>query len=194
MRTQPIPQYRFEDYLAVERESLEVKHEYVAGDVFAVSGGSYEHSLIATNLTRALGNRLAGGPCVVLSSDLRLRIEAADACVYPDVSVLCGAPAFYDDRRDVLTNPILIAEVLSPSTEAYDRGAKFAHYRGLPSLRHVLLIAQDRLSVEVCTREPEERWVLRAYTEAEALVELDALGCRLPLAEFYERVVFGVTD
>lgn len=194
MQTQRLPEYRFEDYLAIERESSDVKHEYIAGQVFAMSGGSYEHSLITANLARALGNRLGGSPCVVLSSDMRIRIETADACAYPDVSVLCSEPIFHDARRDVLTNPVLIAEVLSPSTEAYDRGGKFALYRRLPSLRHYLLVAQDQIAVDVFTRQPDGRWVLDAYTDPEAEMLLEVLDCRLSVRELYDRVIFGAAD
>lgn len=194
MQTQPIPEYRFEDYLAIERESTDVKHEYFAGQVFAMSGGSYEHSLITANLARALGNRLGGSPCVVLSSDMRIRIETADAGAYPDVSVLCGEPIFHDARRDVLTNPVLIAEVLSPSTEAYDRGGKFALYRQLPSLRHYLLVAQDQIAVDVFTRQPDGRWVLDAYTDPDAEIRLEVPDCRLSVRELYDRVIFGAAD
>ncbi|QVL48758.1 MAG: Uma2 family endonuclease [Thiocapsa sp.] len=191
MQTQLTPEYRFEDYLAVERESIDVKHEYVAGQVFAMTGGSYEHSLIAANVTRRLGNHLDGGPCTVLTSDMRIRIETADVCAYPDVSVICDAPVFHDERRDVLTNPVLIAEVLSPSTEAYDRGGKFALYRRLPSLRHYLLIAQDQVAVDVFTRQPDGRWLLDAYADPQAEILLEALDCRLSVRELYDRVVFG---
>ncbi|MCF8015139.1 MAG: Uma2 family endonuclease [Chromatiaceae bacterium] len=194
MLTQPVSAYRFEDYLAFEREALDVKHEYVAGEVFAMSGGSFEHSLIAANLSGELRQQLKSGPCTVLTSDMRIRIEAADVCAYPDVSVLCGEPVFHDERRDVLTNPALIAEVLSPSTEAYDRGSKFAHYRQLPSLRHVLLINQDQVSVDVFTRQPDDRWILDAYTNPEAEIPLDALDCRLLMREIYDRVVFGASE
>lgn len=194
MHTQPVSVYRFEDYLALERESTEVRHEYVQGQVLAMTGGSYEHSLITANMVRRLGNQLEGGPCVVLSSDMRIRIETADACAYPDVSVLCGDPVFHDQRRDVLTNPTLIAEVLSPSTEAYDRGGKFALYRQLPSLRHYLLIAQDQIAVDVFTRQPDGRWLLDAFADADAVIALEELDCRLRVQEFYDRVVFGASE
>ena len=194
MQTQPLPEYRFEDYLAIERESTDVKHEYFAGHVFAMSGGSYEHSLITANLAGELRQRLKNGPCTVLSSDMRIRVETADACAYPDVSVLCSEPIFHDARRDVLTNPVLIAEVLSPSTEAYDRGGKFALYRQLPSLRHYLLVAQDQIAVDVFTRQPDGRWVLDAYTDPDAEILLEALDGRLSVRELYDRVVFGTAD
>ena len=194
MLTQPVPEYRFEDYLAVERESTDVRHEYLQGQVFAMAGGSYEHSLITANLAGELRQRLKDGPCAVLSSDMRMRIEAADACAYPDVSVLCGEPLFHDARRDVLTNPVLIAEVLSPSTEAYDRGGKFALYRRLPSLRHYLLVAQDQVAVDVFTRQPDGRWLLDASADPEAEILLEALDCRLSVRELYDRVVFGAGE
>lgn len=162
MQTQPTPAYRFEDYLAVERESIEVKHEYVAGVVFAMTGGSYEHSLIAANVTRRLGNQLDGGPCRVLTSDMRIRIETADVCAYPDVSVLCGEPAFHDERRDVLTNPVLIA--------------------------------QDRVSVDVFTRQPGDRWLLSADADLDAVIELETPDCRLSVREIYDQVVFGASE
>ncbi len=194
MQTHPVPEYRFEDYLAVERESTDMKHEYVAGQIFAMTGGSYEHSLITANLARRLGNQLEGGPCAVLSSNMRIRIEAADVCAYPDVSVLCGEPLFHDRQRDVLTNPVLIAEVLSHSTEAYDRGGKFAHYRRLTSLRHYLLIAQDQVAVDVFTRQSDDRWLLSAYADADAVIELETPDCRLSVREIYDRVVLGASE
>ena len=104
---------------------------------------------------------------------MRLRVETADACAYPDVVVLCDKPAFHDGRKDVLTDATLVAEVLSPSTEGYDRGGKFALYRGLPGLRQYLLIAQDRLAIDVFTRQPDGRWVLDAYTDPEAVIPCD---------------------
>jgi len=194
MLTQPTPDYRFEDYLAIERASSDVRHEYIKGQVFAMSGGSYEHSLITANLAGELRQRLKNGACAVLSSDMRIRIETADACAYPDVSVLCGEPCFHDPRRDVLTNPVLIAEVLSPSTEAYDRGGKFALYRQLPSLRHYLLVAQDQVAVDVFTRQPDGRWLLDAYADPDAEMLLEALDCRVSVRELYDRVVFGVVE
>ncbi|MBK1646162.1 hypothetical protein CKO25_16220 [Thiocapsa imhoffii] len=186
--TQLLPRYGFEEYLSVERKSIDAKHEYVAGQVFAMVGGSYEHNLITAHLTRRLGNELDGGPCTVLTSDMRIRIETADVCAYPDVSVLCGEPAFHDEWRDVLTNPILIAEVLSPSTEAYDRGNKFAHYRHLPSLHTYLLIAQDQVSVDVFTRQPDDRWLLTAYSDLDAVIELEQPRCRLFVHDLYDGV------
>ncbi len=190
MLTPSVVYYQFEDYLAIERELVDAKNEYLAGEAFAMSGGSYEHSVITANLTSSLANQFKGSPCAVLTSDMRIRVAASDACFYPDLSVLCGQPIFHDARRDVLTNPLLIAEVLSPSTESYDRGSKFAHYRRLPSLRHYLLIAQDRLAVDVFTRQPDDRWLLASYETPHAVIALHEPDCQLPMQEIYDRIVF----
>ena len=189
MSIQPKPYYRFEDYLTVERESRDGKYEYIAGEVFAMTGASFNHNLITTNVIGELRNRLKSSLCSVLANDMRLRIEAADACLYPDVMVVCDKPDFHDQRRDVLTNPKVVVEVISPSTEGYDRGGKFALYRSLPSLRHYVLIAQDRLGVDVFTRQANGHWLLEYYDDRpDAEVDLAAIGCTLPLREIYARV------
>ena len=190
MSLQPKTAYSFDDYLGVEREAVDTKHEYVAGHVYAMTGASYHHNLIAANLVRRLGNQLDAGPCTVLSNDMRVRVEAADASTYPDVVALCDEPAFHDERSDVLTNPILLIEVLSPSTEGYDRGGKFALYRALPSLRQYILVAQDRYSVDVFTRRDDNRWVLTAYSDPDDLIRFDAIACAVPMSEIYARVRF----
>ena len=194
MSIQPKPRYSFEDYLAAERACIDEKHEYVAGQVFAMVGATYNHNLITANVARKLGNQLESGPCTVLSSDMRLRIQTADACCYPDVVVLCGQPEFHDQRRDVLTDATLVAEVLSPSTEGYDRGGKFALYRALPGPRHYLLIAQDCIAVDLFSRQPDGRWLLDAYTDPEAQIPLDAIGCTLRVGEIYDKVRFEAED
>lgn len=190
MSLQPKPYYSFEDYLAAERECVDAKHEYVAGRVFAMVGATFNHNLITANLARELGQQLKSRPCTVLSSDMCLRVLTADACAYPDVVVLCDKPAFHDGRKDVLTDATLVAEVLSPSTEGYDRGGKFALYRGLPGLRQYLLIAQDRLAIDVFTRQPDGRWLFEAYTDPEAGIPCEPIGCTLILGEVYAKVEF----
>jgi Uma2 family endonuclease len=188
MALQPRPHYGFDDWLAAEREAVDTKHEYEAGQAYAMTGASLEHNIIAANLTGELRSRLKGRPCLVLAGDMRLRIETADAAKYPDVLVVCGKPAFHDSRRDVLLSPTLIVEVLSPTTEAYDRGGKFALYRSLESLQEYVLVAQDRPSVEVFTRRPDGRWLLGAYTDVDGAVPLESLSCEVPLAEIYDKV------
>jgi Uma2 family endonuclease len=176
--------------LAAERECVDAKHEYVAGQVFAMAGASFNHNLITTNLARELSSQLKSQPYTVLANDMRLRVQTADACAYPDIVVLCDKPAFHDGRKDVLTDATLVAEVLSPSTEGYDRGAKFALYRDLPGLRQYVLIAQDRLAIDVFTRQPDGRWVLDAYTDPEAVIPCEPIGCTLTLSEVYAKVEF----
>jgi Uma2 family endonuclease len=190
MSTQPKPHYSFEDYLAAERDCIDAKHEYVAGQVFAMTGATYHHNLITTNVVSELRQQLKSRPCSALSSDMRLRIQAADACLYPDIVVLCDKPVFHDERKDVLTDATLVAEVLSPSTEGYDRGGKFALYRGLPGLRQYLLIAQDRLAMDLFTRQADGRWMLDAYTNMDTSIRLESIDCTLRLGEVYDKVDF----
>jgi Uma2 family endonuclease len=188
MSLQPKPGYTFEDYLAAEREELEVRHEFVAGEVFAMVGATANHNIIVANIIHELVAQMKGRPCLVFSNDMRVRIEEVDASTYPDVLALCGERQFHDDRRDVLLNPSLIVEVLSPSTEAYDRGEKFAIYRRLPSLREYLLVSQVKVAAELYVRQPEGRWLLSEYSRPDAEVPLVSLDCRLALREIFDKV------
>lgn len=194
MSIQPKSQYCFEDYLATERECIDEKHEFVGGQVFAMTGASYNHNLIAANVAGEIRQQLKPRPCTVVAGDMRLRIDAADVCIYPDVIVLCKEPAFHDARKDVLTDATLVAEVLSPSTEGYDRGGKFALYRALPGLRQYLLIAQDRSALDLFTRQADGRWVLDAYTSPDQPIALESIGCVLHLREVYDKVSFEALD
>lgn len=194
MSLEPRSTYSFDDYLTTERTLMDERHEYIDGQVFAMTGSSWEHNVITANLTAELHTRLKQGPCTVLSNDLRVRIETANAGTYPDIAVLCEAPAFYDDRRDTVTNPTLLIEVLSPSSEGYDRGTKFACYRTLPSLRQYVLVAQDRVAVDVLTRESDGRWVISSFDRLDQEVPFESLGCTLPMAEIYARIRFPTKD
>lgn len=147
------------EYCAFEREAM-VKHEYLAGEVFAMTGGTLEHSRLAGRLAYLLGNALEGRPCRVLSADARVRIEAVDVDTYPDLSVVCGPPETADADDHALLNPTLLAEVLSKSTEAYDRGLKASNYRQIPSLRAYLLVSQDRQRLELQVRQGDGRWLI----------------------------------
>jgi len=149
----------YAEYCVLQREAT-VKHEYVAGEVFAMTGGTLEHSRIAMQLGRLLGNALEGGPCRVLSADARIRIEAADVDTYPDLSVVCGEPQTYALDGHALINPTLVVEVSLASTEAYDRGLKASNYRRIPSLQAYLLVAQDRPRLELQVRQSDNRWVI----------------------------------
>lgn len=173
-------------YLDLERRS-EVRSEWLDGEVVAMTGGSREHNLIVGNLVGELRAQLKRRPCEVYPSDLRVRVPAG-LYTYPDVVVACGEPRFEDEHRDTLLNPTLLVEVLSRSTEAYDRGEKFERYRTLDSLAEYLLVSQTRPHVEQFLRQPDGRWLLAEATGLEATIDLPSIGCRLALAEVYERV------
>jgi Uma2 family endonuclease len=174
-------------YLAMER-AAEFKSEFFDGEMFAMAGGSRRHSLIASNLIRELGNQLKGRPCVVFNSDLRIKIEASGLFTYPDVSVVCGPSKTFAGADDTLVNPVLLGEVLSDSTEAYDRGKKSEQYRQIPSLREYLLISQKEPHVELMVRQ-EKQWILREASGLDATIELPALAITLSLSEIYLNVV-----
>lgn len=188
------PHYQFEDYLATERGQTEVKHEYVDGEVFAMTGASFNHNLIVLNLGSELRAKLKDRPCHVLPSDMRVRIEAANAGKYPDLVALCEVPRFHDERRDLLLNPTLIVEVLSRSTEAYDRGGKFAIYRRLPSLDEYVLVSQDRPLVEVYTRQPNGRWLLGEIEGLAGEAAFESVKCRVAMREIYDKVDFEAEE
>ncbi|HVR07312.1 MAG TPA: Uma2 family endonuclease [Thermoanaerobaculia bacterium] len=178
-----------EEYLALERVALE-KSEYLDGQMVAMPGGTYRHSLISVNLIQAIGRHLQR-PYKVLNSDMRVLVPATGLYTYPDVVVIRGEPTLSDQHRDNLTNPAVIIEVLSPSTESYDRGRKFRHYQTLDSLREYLLISQDRPKVEHFLREDDrERWRPTVVTDLAASITLPSIGCQLELSEIYDGVLF----
>lgn len=191
MSTLAKPFWTPEQYLERERQA-EGKSEYFSGEIFAMAGASREHNLIAGNASGELRARLKGRPCETYPSDMRVRVNATGLCTYPDVTVVCGEPEFLDRSGDVLLNPRVIVEVLSESTEAYDRGEKFAHYRRVESLQDYLLIAQEKASVEHYARQPGDQWLLTVYTELSDSLILPSLDCRLPLSELYDRMQFNV--
>ncbi|MGK3992432.1 Uma2 family endonuclease [Sorangium sp. So ce1024] len=179
-----------EEYLELDRAS-EVRHEYAGGEIFAMSGGTFEHSAIAANIGRLLGNALGERGCTALNSELRIKIPSADRYVYPDGSVVCGRPEFEDERRDTLLNPVLVIEVLSAtsdSSEAYDRGDKFALYQTVASIREVVLASQKAPRVEVFARQADGSWVLRVYGPGDRAA-LSSVGCDLVVDEVYRGVL-----
>lgn len=173
----------YAEYLAAEEVS-EVKHEYLGGEVFAMAGGTIEHGRLAANMIRELGKALEGRPCVVLTSDVRVRIQATDLSTYPDVTVACGKLEKADEDAHAITNPTLIVEVLSDSTEAYDRGEKFASYRTVPTLTDYLLVAQDRPRIEHYTRRDARSWLLDEAGPGERL-RVASLDCDIVIDEIY---------
>ncbi len=178
-----------EEYLERERKA-ETKSEYLNGEIFAMSGGTFDHAGVAVNFGFELSLRLKGGPCRVLNSDMRIFVSAADLYTYPDLAVLCGPPIFVDDSRDSLTNPSVIIEVLSPSTSNYDRGDKFALYRGLPSLMEYLTVAQDKVQIEQHTRQPTGQWLLTETKELTSVLTLPSLAVEIQVADIYYNVEF----
>jgi len=185
MSLQPKKRYTLDEYLALERSTRE-KHEYFRGEVFAMGGASEAHNLIVGNVLASLHGKLRDKPCRVYPSDLRVKINPSGLYTYPDVVVVCGEPRF--EVGDTLLNPTLLVEVLSESSEAYDRGKKSEQYRTLPSLSDYLLITQDRALVEHYSRQPGERWLLHAANTLSDSVAIPSLGCELLLAEVYLNV------
>jgi Uma2 family endonuclease len=189
MSLRPKPYLSPEDYLALER-SAEFKSEYFDGEIFAMVGASESHNLIVINTIRELSIQLKKRPCKVYANDMRVRVSPTGLFTYPDVMVVCGQAQFDDSHLDTLLNPTLIVEVLSESTEAYDRGRKFEHYRKLESLAEYVLIAQHRPHVESYRRQPDQRWVLTDNDGLDGKLRLDAIDCELALAEIYDKVEF----
>ena len=179
-----------EEYLRIEREALD-KSKYDGGEMFAIAGGKPRHSLIGSKVLIAFGKRLEGRRCTPYNSDLRIGIPGEDLYTYPDVSVFCEPMTFIPGTDDTATNPTLIVEVLSKTTEAYDRGKKFESYRKLASLREYLLVSQDAPLVECFTREDGDRWVLTTARGLDASLRIPALDLDLPLAEVFDKVDFS---
>ena len=175
-----------EEYLEFERK-VEYKSEYYLGEIFAMAGASYAHNLLVGHLVRELGQQLRSRPCSVLPSDMRVRVSPAGLYTYPDVVVVCGEPQFPDEQKDTLLNPSLLVEVLSPSTEAYDLGRKFEHYRSIESLGEYLVVATDRIHANLFTRQADG-WLLTSASRMEDSLDLQSVGCRLTLADLYEKV------
>ena len=179
----------FEEYLANE-ETAEFKSEFYAGEIYAMSGGTRNHSLIGANIVRELGNALMGKDCVVYNSDLKIRIEAADASAYPDATVICGTEECYEDRKDILVNPTLVLEVLSEGTAGWDRGGKFRRYEMLSSLKEYVVVEQNAPQVDVFRRNPQGLWVLERFDGLDSVVEFQSLGTSVALSGIYYRVEF----
>jgi Uma2 family endonuclease len=182
-----------EEYLYRERKA-EFRSEFFRGEMFAMAGASANHNLIVLNAGSLLREQLKKKPCRVYPSDLKLRIEATGLFTYPDLSVVCGEPQLESDAGDVLLNPVVLVEVLSDSTEAYDRGKKFEHYRTIPSLKHYVLIAQDRHSIDCFTRSADGSWNLTSCQGLEGKIALEAIESELLGSEVYDKVVFIALD
>ncbi len=176
-----------QEYLAQERLA-EFRSEYYRGEVFAMARTNLVHALVKSNLAYSCGSQLKDDQGRVLTSDLRVKIDATGLYTYPDIIIICDKPQLEDAERDTLLNPRALVEVLSDSTEKYDRGVKFAHYRQIPSLKEYILVAQDRMLMERYVRQPDESWLLTVFTDANRPFEFVSVPVRVPLAEVYRGV------
>jgi Uma2 family endonuclease len=179
-----------EAYLKQEREAT-VKSEYIDGQIYAMSGASRQHNRITIDVATLINVQLRGGPCELFANDMCVKVNDSSLYTYPDVVVVCGEAQFEDTALDTLLNPTLIIEVLSDSTEKYDRGKKFAHYQRIEALREYVLLSQDEARVECYTRQAGNRWILSTVISREDTMPLESIGCVLPLADVYARVQFS---
>ena len=175
-----------EEYIVLERKAT-IKSEYLNGEILAMSGASNAHNLITLDVGTELNIQLRGQECLVYTNDMRIRTNPMGSYFYPDVVVVCGEPQFEDNVFDTLLNPILVIEVLSPSTEVYDKGEKFLQYQELASLREYILVSQDRIRVEQY-RLIKTQWVQTEFREPKDVLPLASIGCELPLQDIYRRV------
>ena len=176
------------EYLELERKS-EIRSEYIAGRTFAMSGASRRHNLIAGNFHRELSSRMRGRSYEAYISDMRVKVSPTGMYTYPDIAAVCGEAVFEDDQIDTLVNPMVIVEVLSESTEAYDRGEKFAHYRRLETLQEYVLVAQNKIRIEHFRREGVG-WILSEVSAPDATLHLGSIDCHVEVAAIYEKVEF----
>jgi Uma2 family endonuclease len=178
------------EYLEMDRRSSD-KQEFAFGEIFAMTGASARHVEIVGNIARELGNQFRHRPCRVYAADLRLCVDAEHRYTYPDVVAVCSQPQFLDDTLDTLLNPELIVEVLSASTRNYDRGDKFEQYRGIPSFREYLLVAQERVHVERHSKQPDGTWSLWETNSISDAVRLESVGVTLSVSEIYFKIDFN---
>jgi Uma2 family endonuclease len=191
MSALPKPRYTPEQYLEMDRKA-DHRSEYVSGEILAMAGASREHNRITINIGSALITQTHGGSCEPFTTDLRVKGRTTGAFLFPDVVVGCSTLEFEDASLDILLNPVVLMEVLSPTTESNDRGWKFAHYRQLATLADYVMLSQYQPFVEHYARNSDDKWVLTELRGLEAILRLPSIGCELPLAEVYERVEFAL--
>lgn len=178
-----------EQYLEYERAS-ETRHEFWNGEIFEMAGASEQHNLIVGSTYASLYAQLRKRDCKLYPSDMRLKVTATGLFTYPDISIVCGEAQFLDDKRDTLLNPVTLIEVLSPSTERYDRGKKFQNCRTMQSLQEYILIAQDTPRIEYYRRQSDDQWLLSDIDTLTGTLTLSAINCTLSAADVYEKVTF----
>lgn len=180
-------QFTAEQYLALEDVS-DTKHEFFDGKIYNMAGGTPDHNLVPANLVTTLGNILRDTPCRVFGSDMRILVEDSQLYTYPAVSVVCDKLQLDSKSKTTLTNPLVLVEVLSPSTRAYDRGEKFKFYKKIHSLQEVVLVEAERAHVEVLRRAARGQWTIEIYNGLDAAVKLNSLRCEMPLRQIYAKV------
>jgi Uma2 family endonuclease len=180
-----------EAYLDFDRIS-EIKYEYFEGKIVAMTGAKKNHNLINANLTADLVARFRaeGSTCRVFSNDMRVKIGNKTGFAYPDIAIACGNLEFEDDELDILNNPIVIIEILSESTEAYDRGDKFAYYRAVPTLLEYILVSQNKCRIEQFVRKEGRMWSMLYYEDMGQVVKIESIDCEVPLSDIYKWVEF----
>ena len=177
-----------ENYLKFEREA-ETRHEFLDGEIYQMAGESLSHSRVCMNLAREVGNKLKGKSCEALLPNMKVRTSTASLFSYPDLTIVCGEPQFHDVKKDVLTNPKVIFEVLSPSTERYDRTKKFLRYRmGNETLTDYILVSQDFCFVEHFSKQSDGNWIYQSLSELTEFLQITSIDCELSLQEIYDRV------
>ncbi len=180
-----------EEYLEFERNS-EMKHEYFDGEIFAMTGASLNHNQINFNISGELRNQLKESTCRAFANDMRVKVQENGKYTYPDIVAVCGGIDLEDDKFDTLLNPIAIFEILSDSTEAYDRGTKFRHYRLIPSFQEYILVSQHSCLVEKYVRGDGGKWIYSSYEGMDQAVQIECINCKLMLSEIYDGVKFQV--
>lgn len=179
-----------EEYLEIERKA-EYKSEYFGGNIYAMAGAKRNHNKVATNLSGLIWQHLKGKDCESYSNDMRVFVPKTGLYTYPDVVVVCGEPTFQDKVFDTLLNPTLLIEVLSESTESYDRGKKFQHYRSIETLQEYVLVSQDEARIEKYVKHGDGFWLLSEAVGMDAEIEFASIECRIALAEVYDKVDFS---
>jgi len=187
MASNPVTKVTEEEYLAIDR-AAEMRSEFLEGEMLAMSGGSMRHAVLQRNILGELYTALRGSNCQPFGPDFRVRVSPGRMYAYPDVLVVCGKPLLVDERQDILLNPTAIFEVLSPSTERYDRGVKSQYYRGIESLRDYVLVEQNQIRIEQYSRGEGNVWTLRDYQRLEEELRIDSIQVSLPLSRIYEGV------
>jgi Uma2 family endonuclease len=184
------PYYTPEEYLSLER-SADFKSQYIDGQIYPMAGATREHIIITGNIVRLLGNQLRGKPCETYANEMKVGTEFSRLYSYPDVVIVCGEPRFHDEQHDVLINPNVIIEVLSDSTEAFDRGKKFARHQRIESFTDYILVAQDEPRLEHFIKQAENDWRLTVVIGLENSLRIESIDCMLSLSEVYERIAFS---